>query len=173
MDACWLTWLSPKYPGGNHLTRTPLASGSFSLLFFWPLLSNPNFFGFIQLSESSVAAQSPVGIRSPAGRKMTHLCQLASILTLPTNLAWGLPQPTQTRRPAREGFLVRGAIVSASKESPRPLFQPFQRGNPENQSREGWKQSEELGFWNADTIYRVIYAGYPRRGESSGVENTK
>ena len=87
MDACWLTWLSPKYPGGNHLTRTPLASGSFSLLFFWPLLSNPNFFGFIQLSESSVAAQSPVGIRSPAGRKMTHLCQLASILTLPTNLA--------------------------------------------------------------------------------------
>ena len=54
MDACWISLLSPKYPGGNRLTRTPLASGSFSLWFFWPLLSNPSFLGLF----SSVRPES-------------------------------------------------------------------------------------------------------------------
>ena len=83
---------------------------------------------------------------------MTHLCHLASILTLPANLAWGLPQPTQTRRPTREGFLL-----SASKES-QGLFSSLlregtQRTSPKkgenkvrNSASEMQAQSTELSM---------------------------
>ena len=44
VEAYWLNWPSPRYPGGNHLRGASLASSPFSPFFFWPLLSLFFFF---------------------------------------------------------------------------------------------------------------------------------
>ena len=127
IDACWITWLSPKYPGGNCLTRTPLASGSFSLWFFWPLLSNPSFLGL----SSSVSPES-CGNLEPSRQEDDSPLSPGLHPYSARKPRLGAPTAHTDQTPNQGRF-----STLCLKGKPRPLFQPSQRGNPENQSQEG------------------------------------
>lgn len=138
VEAYWLNWPSPKYPGGNHLRGASLASSPFSPFFFWPLLSDPTFQDLFSSVRPLWLPQSPVGIRSQAVREMTHHFHLASILiSSPETL---LPQPTHTRSPGRERFLVRDASLAAMRVSQGLLSSLLREGSQRSNLRTGKKK---------------------------------
>lgn len=94
VEAYWLNWPSPKYPGGNHLRGASLASSPFSPFFFWPLLSDPAFLDLFSSVRPLWLPQSPVGIWGQVVREMTRHFHLASILiSSPETLPGGSHSP--------------------------------------------------------------------------------